>query len=145
MGHQGKQAVSLGSAAIPSTSSDRATSSFSARLCQLGRSPPIPLCPSRVFGSQNLTTVKLKGVGESFKKYPDYESKGIKAHFNLDESGVLSLDRVSTEWGSPCARQSMASPFPLGLHVELNMTKRCRLGGLWSSPGLPRDLVWTFL
>lgn len=50
--------------------------------------------PTRVFGSQNLTTVKLKGVGESFKKYPDYESKGIKAHFNLDESGVLSLDRV---------------------------------------------------
>lgn len=47
-----------------------------------------------MFGSQNLTTVKLKGVGESFKKYPDYESKGIKAHFNLDESGVLSLDRV---------------------------------------------------
>lgn len=49
---------------------------------------------TRVFGSHNLTTVKLKGVGESFKKYPDYESKGIKAHFNLDESGVLSLDRV---------------------------------------------------
>nr|XP_020030185.1 hypoxia up-regulated protein 1 isoform X1 [Castor canadensis]XP_020030186.1 hypoxia up-regulated protein 1 isoform X1 [Castor canadensis]XP_020030187.1 hypoxia up-regulated protein 1 isoform X1 [Castor canadensis] len=50
----------------------------------------------RVFGTQNLTTVKLKGVGESFKKYPDYESKGIKAHFNLDESGVLSLDRVES-------------------------------------------------
>nr|XP_020840473.1 LOW QUALITY PROTEIN: hypoxia up-regulated protein 1 [Phascolarctos cinereus] len=50
----------------------------------------------RVFGSLNLTTVKLKGVGESFKKYPDYESKGIKAHFNLDESGVLSLDRVES-------------------------------------------------
>uniref|UniRef100_A0A8D1KIX2 Hypoxia up-regulated protein 1 n=1 Tax=Sus scrofa TaxID=9823 RepID=A0A8D1KIX2_PIG len=50
----------------------------------------------RVFGSQNLTTVKLKGVGESFRKYPDYESKGIKAHFNLDESGVLSLDRVES-------------------------------------------------
>lgn len=47
-----------------------------------------------MFGSQNLTTVKLKGVGESFRKYPDHESKGIKAHFNLDESGVLSLDRV---------------------------------------------------
>uniref|UniRef100_A0A8C3WNR0 Hypoxia up-regulated protein 1 n=1 Tax=Catagonus wagneri TaxID=51154 RepID=A0A8C3WNR0_9CETA len=50
----------------------------------------------RVFGSQNLTTVKLRGVGESFRKYPDYESKGIKAHFNLDESGVLSLDRVES-------------------------------------------------
>ncbi|XP_006758769.2 PREDICTED: hypoxia up-regulated protein 1 [Myotis davidii] len=50
----------------------------------------------RVFGSQNLTTVKLKGVGESFRKYPNHESKGIKAHFNLDESGVLSLDRVES-------------------------------------------------
>uniref|UniRef100_A0A8C2YBW2 Hypoxia up-regulated protein 1 n=1 Tax=Coturnix japonica TaxID=93934 RepID=A0A8C2YBW2_COTJA len=49
----------------------------------------------RIFGSLNLTTVRLKGVGESFKKHSDYESKGIKAHFNMDESGVLSLDRVS--------------------------------------------------
>lgn len=46
--------------------------------------------------------MKLKGVGESFKKYPDYESKGIKAHFNLDESGVLSLDRVRA--GAPVCR-----------------------------------------
>lgn len=60
---------------------------------------------SRVFGSQNLTTVNLKGVGESFKKHPNYESKGIKAHFNLDESGVLSLDRVRT--GEPSHRLSL--------------------------------------
>ncbi|XP_007441553.1 hypoxia up-regulated protein 1 [Python bivittatus] len=50
----------------------------------------------RVFGSLNLTKVKLHGVGESFKKHLDYESKGIKAHFNMDESGVLSLDRVES-------------------------------------------------
>ncbi|XP_078538328.1 hypoxia up-regulated protein 1 isoform X1 [Lissotriton helveticus] len=50
----------------------------------------------RVFGSVNLTTVKLMGVGESFEKHPDYESKGIKAHFNMDESGVLNLDRVES-------------------------------------------------
>ncbi|XP_030648690.1 hypoxia up-regulated protein 1 [Chanos chanos] len=50
----------------------------------------------RVFGSQNLTTVKLSGVGESFKKHADAESKGIKAHFNMDESGVLLLDRVES-------------------------------------------------
>uniref|UniRef100_A0A8C5TU31 Hypoxia up-regulated protein 1 n=1 Tax=Malurus cyaneus samueli TaxID=2593467 RepID=A0A8C5TU31_9PASS len=50
----------------------------------------------RVFGSLNLTTVRLKGVGDSFKKHSDYESKGIKAHFNMDESGVLSLDRVES-------------------------------------------------
>uniref|UniRef100_A0A8C5PWA5 Hypoxia up-regulated protein 1 n=1 Tax=Leptobrachium leishanense TaxID=445787 RepID=A0A8C5PWA5_9ANUR len=48
----------------------------------------------QVFGSLNLTTVKLKGVGDSFQKRSDYESKGIKAHFNMDESGLLSLDRV---------------------------------------------------
>ncbi|XP_018097495.1 hypoxia up-regulated protein 1 isoform X2 [Xenopus laevis] len=48
----------------------------------------------KVFGSLNLTTVKLNGVGESFQKRSDYESKGIKAHFNMDESGLLTLDRV---------------------------------------------------
>uniref|UniRef100_A0A3B5LFQ9 Hypoxia up-regulated protein 1 n=1 Tax=Xiphophorus couchianus TaxID=32473 RepID=A0A3B5LFQ9_9TELE len=47
-----------------------------------------------VFGSLNLTTVKLSGVGHSFQKHADAESKGIKAHFNMDESGVLLLDRV---------------------------------------------------
>lgn len=67
--------------------------------------------PPRVFGSQNLTTVKLKGVGESFKKYPDYESKGIKAHFNLDESGVLSLDRVRA--GAPLCQAGPRHHQPL--------------------------------
>nr|XP_046266688.1 hypoxia up-regulated protein 1 [Scatophagus argus] len=50
----------------------------------------------RVFGSLNLTTVKLSGVGSSFQKHADAESKGIKAHFNMDESGVLLLDRVES-------------------------------------------------
>uniref|UniRef100_A0A671VBD9 Hypoxia up-regulated protein 1 n=1 Tax=Sparus aurata TaxID=8175 RepID=A0A671VBD9_SPAAU len=49
-----------------------------------------------VFGSLNLTTVKLSGVDRSFQKHADAESKGIKAHFNMDESGVLLLDRVSS-------------------------------------------------
>lgn len=49
-----------------------------------------------VFGSLNLTTVRLSGVGGSFQKHADAESKGIKAHFNMDESGVLLLDRVSS-------------------------------------------------
>uniref|UniRef100_A0A8C0GUL3 Hypoxia up-regulated protein 1 n=1 Tax=Chelonoidis abingdonii TaxID=106734 RepID=A0A8C0GUL3_CHEAB len=50
----------------------------------------------QAFGSLNLTTVKLRGVGDSFRKHSDYESKGIKAHFNMDESGVLSLDQVES-------------------------------------------------
>ncbi|XP_034034750.1 hypoxia up-regulated protein 1 [Thalassophryne amazonica] len=48
------------------------------------------------FGSLNLTTVKLSGVGASFQKHADAESKGIKAHFNMDESGVLLLNRVES-------------------------------------------------
>uniref|UniRef100_A0A673YS82 Hypoxia up-regulated protein 1 n=1 Tax=Salmo trutta TaxID=8032 RepID=A0A673YS82_SALTR len=47
-----------------------------------------------VFGSLNLTTVQLSGVGSSFQKHTGAESKGIKAHFNMDESGMLLLDRV---------------------------------------------------
>ncbi|XP_051902195.1 hypoxia up-regulated protein 1 [Hippocampus zosterae] len=49
-----------------------------------------------VFGSLNLTTVNLSGVGSSFQKHTQAESKGIKAHFNMDESGVLLLDRVES-------------------------------------------------
>ncbi|XP_061596223.1 hypoxia up-regulated protein 1 isoform X2 [Cololabis saira] len=49
-----------------------------------------------VFGSLNLTTVKLSGVGSSFEKHTDADSKGIKAYFNMDESGVLLLDRVES-------------------------------------------------
>ncbi|XP_055797622.1 hypoxia up-regulated protein 1 [Salvelinus fontinalis] len=49
-----------------------------------------------VFGSLNLTTVQLSGVSSSFQKHMDAESKGIKAHFNMDESGMLLLDRVES-------------------------------------------------
>lgn len=56
-----------------------------------------------VFGSLNLTTVKLSGVGSSFQKHTDAESKGIKAHFNMDESGVLLLDRVSSTFFADAA------------------------------------------
>lgn len=40
--------------------------------------------------------VDLKGVDEAHKKHlgTNIESKGIKAHFNLDESGILSLSNV---------------------------------------------------
>lgn len=54
--------------------------------------------------------MKLKGVGDSFKKYADYESKGIKAHFNLDESGVLNLDRVGSEKDPVYTTRAQAPP-----------------------------------
>ncbi len=40
--------------------------------------------------------IKLKGVTEAIKKHQsnNVEPKGIKAHFNLDESGILSMSVV---------------------------------------------------
>uniref|UniRef100_A0A8C7CST2 Hypoxia up-regulated protein 1 n=1 Tax=Oncorhynchus kisutch TaxID=8019 RepID=A0A8C7CST2_ONCKI len=52
-----------------------------------------------VFGSLNLTTVQLSGVGSSFQKHTDAEYKGINASFNMNESGVLLLDREGAKSG----------------------------------------------
>ncbi|KAG0439718.1 hypothetical protein HPB47_016553, partial [Ixodes persulcatus] len=47
------------------------------------------------FGSLNISTVSLSGVADALKKHTEgVEPKGIKAHFKLDESGLLTLDSV---------------------------------------------------
>lgn len=42
-------------------------------------------------------SVALKGVEDAYSKHTDdkSEAKGIKAHFRMDESGILSLENVS--------------------------------------------------
>lgn len=47
-------------------------------------------------GSLNITEVSLEGVAEAFKKHlgENVETKGIKAHFQMDESGLLKLANV---------------------------------------------------
>lgn len=40
----------------------------------------------------------MKSVQEIFEKHADEESKGIKVHFRLDESGILRLDKVKTKF-----------------------------------------------
>ena len=48
------------------------------------------------FQDPALAKYKLTGVADAFSKHKDSgESKGVKAHFRLDESGLLSLDQVS--------------------------------------------------
>uniref|UniRef100_L7M9E8 Hypoxia up-regulated protein 1 n=1 Tax=Rhipicephalus pulchellus TaxID=72859 RepID=L7M9E8_RHIPC len=45
------------------------------------------------FGSLNISKVSLTGVADAIQKHADSaEPKGIKAHFRLDESGLLHLD-----------------------------------------------------
>lgn len=47
-------------------------------------------------GSLNLTKVTLSGVAEALQKNqgPNVESKGVKAHFHMDDSGLLNLVNV---------------------------------------------------
>ena len=45
-------------------------------------------------GSSNISQVSVTGVGEVFAKHLGEETKGIKVHFRLDESGILRLDKI---------------------------------------------------
>jgi len=46
------------------------------------------------FGSTHLQTVSLSGVADAYSQHSDAEPKGIKAHFRVDDSGLLYLDKV---------------------------------------------------
>lgn len=45
-------------------------------------------------GRLNISEVYLAGVGSALKEHSQAEPKGIKAHFNMDESGLLNLTNV---------------------------------------------------
>lgn len=47
-------------------------------------------------GNLNISTISLSGIAEALSKHAKEaaESKGIKAHFSMDESGVLNLVNV---------------------------------------------------
>ena len=50
----------------------------------------------RTFGSKKLQKITLTGVGDAFTKHStsSAESKGVKAHFRMDESGILLFEKV---------------------------------------------------
>ena len=48
----------------------------------------------RILGTNNVSRISLLNVKEIFEKHKDEESKGIKAHFRLDDSGLINLDKV---------------------------------------------------
>ena len=50
----------------------------------------------RALGHLNLSKVELTGVADALAKHQgnNVESKGIKAHFSMDESGLLNLAGV---------------------------------------------------
>jgi len=51
----------------------------------------------RIFGNQQLSEIEIKDVADAHAKYgndENAESKGVKAHFRMDESGILNLESV---------------------------------------------------
>ena len=46
-------------------------------------------------GVKNLTTISLEGVANALVENQYGETKGIKVHFNMNESGILNLVSVS--------------------------------------------------
>lgn len=50
----------------------------------------------RSIGDPKITTIFLSGVTEALEKHAKEgaESKGIKVHFNMDDSGILNLLNV---------------------------------------------------
>ena len=59
----------------------------------------VHFCHCRVFRKLQgqVHSVSLKGVEDAYSKHTDDKSepKGIKAHFKMDENGILSLEQVS--------------------------------------------------
>ena len=58
-------------------------------------SPPPPPPLFSYIGRLNLSEVFMSGVSDALSSHEDGEAKGIKAHFRMDESGLLNLDYVS--------------------------------------------------
>ncbi|XP_047998205.1 hypoxia up-regulated protein 1 isoform X2 [Leguminivora glycinivorella] len=56
----------------------------------------IPAAELANLGALNLTLVTLRGVGAALRKHAGdhVDHKGIKAHFNMDDSGILNLVNV---------------------------------------------------
>ncbi|CAI8027668.1 Hypoxia up-regulated protein 1 (Fragment) [Geodia barretti] len=52
-------------------------------------------------GRLNLSEVYLAGVGDALSTHSGAEAKGIKAHFRMDESGLLLLDYVESLFEYP--------------------------------------------
>lgn len=50
-------------------------------------------------GVKNISQVHLSGVKEAQAEHAGAESKGIKVHFRMDESGLLYLDSVNYTLG----------------------------------------------
>ena len=63
-----------------------------------GNMSSLPAAEIAALGSTNISKVELKGISDTLSKHQDdgSEFKGIKAHFSIDDSGILGLSTVES-------------------------------------------------
>ena len=54
------------------------------------------MCCFSYIGPFNLSTIALKDVSKALEDNPEGAPGGIKAHFRMDENGLLTLESVRT-------------------------------------------------
>ena len=79
---------------------------------------------SSALGQTDLARISVKGARTAYEKYKDTcESKGIKAHFQLDDNCLLVLDRVNHE-RNICQREIEAFLMSCRWNFSSNETKQ---------------------
>ena len=70
----------------------------------------------RQLSEDQLATVKVTGIADAFAKHEQGETKGVKVHFAMDKSGVLSIDKSDIQFElqpeeAVCFGHNRPSPF----------------------------------
>lgn len=70
----------------------------------------------------NLSTVYLDGVSDALSTHSAAEAKGIKAHFRMDESGLLLLDYVESLFEYPPEAEEQSTFASECIHVRVEVS-----------------------
>lgn len=58
-------------------------------------------------GALNISTVDMSGVQKAYEDHKDIPNEGVKAHFRIDESGVVSIARAEVVFEKPAEPASI--------------------------------------
>lgn len=91
-----------------------------------GNMSTLPEAEVAVLGSKNLSKVQLNGIAATLAKHKDDEAefKGIKAHFAIDDSGLISLTTVESTF-------EKVHPVPVENEAEASNSTQSKLQNLY--------------
>ncbi|XP_041373563.1 hypoxia up-regulated protein 1-like isoform X3 [Gigantopelta aegis] len=96
----------------------------------------LPEQDQKSFKTLTLANVTLKGVEDAYKKHGESsDNKGIKAHFRMDDSGLLHLDKVESVF------EKMQDPEEVKKDESAWSKIGSALGGLFGTSNEKKDSV----